>query len=97
MNDREMIEKNSKDIDTLLVLAKDEEFKVELKKLQEQIKYIIPLPESKAGDYDKKIKNAISDLKIELVKDKDDEKAVAKINALLRDLKLLVAERKALV
>ena len=96
-NDREMIESNANSMETLLILAKDEEVKVELKKMLEQIKYIIALPDAKAMDYDKKIKNAISDIKIELVKDKDDEKAIAKVQSLMRDLKLLIAERKALV
>ena len=96
-NDREMIEANAKALDTLLVLVKDENLKVEIKKIQEQVKYVIALPESKAIDYEKKIKNAIGDLKIELVKGKDDEKSVAKVQSLLADIKLLVAERKALV
>ena len=96
-NDREIIEANASAMEPLFVLAKDEELKAEFKKIQEQIKYIIALPDSKAMDYDKKIKNAISDIKIELVKDKNDEKAVAKIQSLISDLKLLIAERKALV
>lgn len=96
-NDREIIETNANAIDTLIVLTKNEEVKAELKKMQEQIKYIIALPDSKAIDHDKKIRNTISDIKIELVKDKDDEKTIAKVQSLMRDLNLLIAERKALI
>ena len=96
-NDRELIEVNSNHIDTLIVLASDEAMKNELKELKEVIKYIIPLAGDKAHSYDKKISELIGDLKIELTKDKDDEKSAAKIANLVRDLKVAVSERKALI
>ena len=56
--DREMIESNSKMMEALIVLTDNADLKAEFKIIEEQIKYIIPLPEDKAADADKKIKNA---------------------------------------
>ncbi|MBQ8725850.1 MAG: hypothetical protein IJY84_01965 [Clostridia bacterium] len=96
-NDRDMIEANSKMMEALIVLTDNADLKAEFKAIEEQIKYIIPLVDDKAAEMDKKIKNAISDIKIELVKDRADDKATAKLNGLVKDLKVLIAERKALV
>lgn len=96
-NDRDMIEANSKMMEALIVLTDNADLKADFKAIEEQIKYIIPLVDDKAAEMDKKIKNAISDIKIELVKDRADDKATAKLNGLVKDLKVLIAERKALV
>ena len=50
----------------------------------------------KAYDLDKKIRNLIDDLKIEIVKAKEGDKAQAKMDGIIRELKLKIAERKAL-
>lgn len=96
MNDRELIEKNAGAIGTLISIA-SEDMVEELKLLQEEVKYIIPLVDSKAYDIDKKIRNLIDDLKIEIVKAKEGEKAQTKISGIIRELKLKIAERKALI
>lgn len=96
-NDRDLIEENAKAIDALLVLASADEVKTELKDLQEQIKYTTSLATDKAYAADKKIKHLIEDLKIEFVRDKEGDKAAAKINGLIKDLKLAVVERKNLI
>ena len=95
--DRDLIEVNSNSIDALIVLASDAKMIDELKALKEEIKYIIPLVDDKAYSMDKKIGGIIGDIKIELYKDKDDEKAAAKLERLFKDLKVAVAERKAII
>ena len=95
--DRELIEKNSGAIDALVVLAYDDAVKAKLKALKEQVKYIIPLVDEKAYSMDKKVSALIGDIKIELSKYNGEEKVAAKITNLIRDLEVLVAERKALV
>ena len=96
-NDRELIEVNSNTVDTLVVLASSEEMKTELLELKETIKYITPLTGDKAFSLDKKIGGIIGDLKIEMTKDKKDEKSADKVADMLRDLKVAIAERKALI
>lgn len=96
LNDRELIEKNAGTLQSLISIA-TEEMVEELKKLQEEVKYIIPLVDSRAYDLDKKIRNLIDDLKIELVKAKEGDKAQNKISGIIRELKLKIAERKALI
>ncbi len=95
MNDRELIEKNADAIGALKSIATEEMVEV-LKLLQEEVKYINPLVDSKAYDLDKKIRNLIDDLKIEIVKAKEGDKAQAKMDGIIRELKLKIAERKAL-
>lgn len=94
--DRELIEKNSGAVDALIVLAYDDQVKAKLKDLKEQIKYIMPLVEEKAYSMDKKISALIGDAKIELSKYNGEEKTATKINNLLKEIEVLVAERKAL-
>lgn len=92
--DKELISQNARSIEALLVLASGEgaeEFKAELKKLQEDLKYLVPSESDKVKDYDKKIKNAIEDLRIELVK--GDGEIKEKAQRLLKQIKLDVADR----
>ena len=95
--DRELIEKNSGSVDALIVLAYDDAMKAKLKALKEQIKYIMPLVDEKAYNMDKKVSALIGDIKIELSKYNGEEKVAVKINNLVKELEVLVAERKALV
>ncbi len=90
--DRDLIEANSQKMDALIVLA-DEELKKDLEKIKEEIKYIIPLTDDKAYKMDEKMRNLIDDIKIELVKDK----SAVKVANLIKDLRVMIAERKALV
>lgn len=90
--DRDLIEDNSQKMDALIVLA-DEELKKDLEKIKEEIKYIIPLTDDKAYKMDEKMRNLIDDIKIELVKDK----SAVKVANLIKDLRVMIAERKALV
>lgn len=90
--DRELIETNSKSLDALIVIAKDNEVAVnELKGLQEKLKYLIPSDNSKVEDCDKKIKNLIGDLRIALTKADGEE--TKKATNILTDIKLAVADR----
>lgn len=90
--DRDLIEANSQKMDALIVLA-EEELKQDLEKIKEEIKYIIPLTDDKAYKMDEKMRNLIDDIKIELVKDK----STVKVANLIKDLRVMIAERKALV
>ena len=90
--DRELVETNSKAIDALVVLAKDNVVIAdELKALQEKLKYLIPSENSKVVDCDKTIKNKLGDLRIVLTK--SDGESTKKANDILTDIKLAVADR----
>lgn len=93
--DRELISFNEKSIASLIVLAEgNDELIKELQKLQEKLKYLTPTSDSKISDFDKKIKNTLQDLKVVLIKTANSEQN-QKINMMLSDIKLLIADRKA--
>ena len=93
--DRELLEYNSKSIDVLLVLSEnDGNITNELKKIQEEIKFLIPSHEAVVFDFDKKIKAQIEDIKILFTKNTDG-KMDEKIKDAIRDLKILIAERNS--
>lgn len=91
-NDREMIDRSSKNIDALLVLCTEEEHTQKLTKIKETLKYLLPSTKAEVQSYDKKIKGQIEDLKIALTKGNS-----AKINSMIQDLEILIAERNALL
>ncbi len=104
--DRELIETNSKAMEALIVLAKDNVATVEaLKAVQEKIKYLKPSNDSKVIHYDEVIKNKIGDLRIILTKsDKAgncEHETISKVEfeigreaeKLLTDIKLAIADR----
>ncbi|MBO7293206.1 MAG: hypothetical protein J6V07_04655 [Clostridia bacterium] len=95
--DRELIAANAEAIKAMTALTSDGEVKAELTRLENDIRYLIPLTDERAMTADKKIRNLIGDLKIELVKDKSDEKAAAKLQAAIKELKIAVAERRAMI
>ena len=90
--DIKLIAENAKFVEVLLVQAEgNEELVNELKKLQEDLKYLKPSREKKVYDYDKKIKDNLGDLKIAFTKtDGDSSKKTVQ---LVKDVKMLVAER----
>lgn len=91
--DRDLIESNSKFIDALLVLAKENAAIInELKELQEKLKYLIPSDKAKVMDYDKSIKNKLGDLRIIL--NKSDGESTKKATNILTDIQLALADRK---
>ena len=98
-NERELISHNERAVESLIVLAKDDEEMVqELKSLQSKIKYLTPSDNGKVADCDKKIKNLIEDMRIILIKaDKksDDENLLAKAASILQQIKLTIADRNA--
>ena len=94
LNDRELIESNSKSIESLIVLASDNTLLIgEFAAIKEKIKYLIPSSNSKIIDKDKQIKNTIGDLRIALTNGQSDNKT----NELITDLKLVIADRNALL
>ncbi|MCH5162060.1 MAG: hypothetical protein J1G38_01045 [Clostridiales bacterium] len=96
IDDRELIESNSKAIEALLVLAEDNaELSDKLKELQEKIKYLVPSTDSKVLEADKKIRNLVGDLRIALTKsDGEDSK---KVDRYFSEIKLAIADRNVRV
>lgn len=92
--DRELIDFNSKSIDVLIALTENAAFQSELKKIQEEIKFLIPSSENKVYDYDKKIKAHIEDMKILFTKNSEG-KMDSKISDAMRELNVLIAERNS--
>ena len=90
--DRELIATNQKSIETLITLSTNEEFDETLKKLQEQLKYLVPSRSEKTLKYDKKIKDALEDLKIALTKNGDAEDN-KKVPSIVQDIKVLISDR----
>ena len=90
--DLKLIAENTKFVEVLLVQAEgNEEVVNELKELQETLKYLKPSREKKVYDYDKKIKDNLGDLKIAFTK--TDGEGSKKTVQLIKDIKMLVAER----
>ncbi|MBQ8302640.1 MAG: hypothetical protein IJX97_03715 [Clostridia bacterium] len=90
--DRELIDRNYKLVEALIVLSSDEELTEQLGDVKEKLKYLTPSENPKVYDADKKITNAIQDMKILLTKE-----AVPKAKTALKELLVLVAERNSLV
>lgn len=91
-DDRELIAVNSKAIESLIVLAKDNaDIIANLKELQEKIKYLTPSNNSKVIDYDKLIKNKIDDLRIVFIK--SDSAVKNDVEKVIMDIKVAVADR----
>ncbi|MCI8369367.1 MAG: hypothetical protein HFJ81_07040 [Clostridia bacterium] len=91
-DDKELIAVNSKSIEALIVLAKDNIDIVEtLKELQEKIKYLTPSNNFKVIDYDKLIKNKIDDLRMVLIK--FDSVVQSDVEKLIVAIKLAIADR----
>lgn len=94
--DRNLISENERSIDALIVLAeetKNEDIENEFKQIKEKLKYLIASDNEKIIDFDKKIKNAIEDLRIVLIK--DDGELTSKAEKLILQLKLIIADRNA--
>lgn len=92
--DRKLIESNAKSFETLLILSKNESFKKELTRVQGKVKFLTPSTIEKVFNFDKKIKEAIGDLKISLTKDGDTESNLKAIK-LLQDIEILITERES--
>lgn len=90
--DRAVIETNSKAIDTLIILAKNNiEIINELYALQEKLKYLAPSTKAKILERDKKIGDKLDDLKVVLTK--SDGQISKKEQDILFDINLAIAER----
>lgn len=90
--DNKLISENAKFVDVLLVQAEgNEEVEKELQDLKESLRYLKPSREKKIYDYDKKIKDSLGDLKIAFTK--TDGEGSKKTVQLIKDIKMLVAER----
>ena len=90
--DNKLIAENFKFVDVLLVQAEgNEEVVKELNELKENLKYLKPSKEKKVYDYDKKIKDSLGDLKIAFTKTDGEESK--KTVQLIKEIKMLVAER----
>lgn len=92
IDDRELIARNSKALEALVIIAGDNaEIICELRGLQEKLKYLIPSDNPKVIGYDKTIENKIGDLRIALTK--SDGEVTKKATDIITDIKLAVADR----
>lgn len=90
--DNKLIAENSKFVEVLLVQAEgNDEVVNELNDLKEALKYLKPSKDKKVYDYDKKIKDSLGDLKIAFTK--TDGEGSKKTVQLIKEIKMLVAER----
>ena len=86
---QEAIELNSKSIDVLVVLAEGKEDVVaELNDIKEKLTFL--LPSDKAVNVDKKIKNLIA-------LTKSEGEMSGKVSEIIKEIKLAIAERAALI
>ncbi|HBD05983.1 MAG TPA: hypothetical protein DCY93_01040, partial [Firmicutes bacterium] len=87
-----IIETNSKSIDTLVILAKNNiEIINELYSLQEKLKYLAPSDKSKIFERDKKIGDKLDDLKVILTKSEGEFNK--KVKDTLFDIQIAISER----
>lgn len=95
-DDKELIDENARFVEVLKAQAEgNDEVLEELNDLQEKIKYLKPSREKKVYEYDKKIKDSLGDLKIAFTK--TDGEGSKKTVQLIKDIKVLVAERNVSV
>ncbi len=91
-DDKALIDSNAKFVEVLLVQAEgNEEVTKELEDLKETLKYLKPSREKKVYELDGKIKDSLGDLKIAFTK--TDGEGNKKTVQLIKDVKMLVAER----
>lgn len=90
-NDEEMLKTFGPRIQAMIVLAQTEEAKKELANLKNKIEYMNVSPKPEIQKIDKKIDNALGDLKVSVIKNIDLEQLKQEINLILAQ----VAEREA--
>ena len=79
-------------LETLKVATDNAEILAKIDQIQEKIKYMNPTLDKTAQNFDKKINDAIGDLKISVMKIKTEDD-VAKILTSFKHLDMLVADR----
>ncbi len=94
LEDRELIETNSKAMDALFILCENEALLATLKSIKEELTYLSPSTSDKVSHCDKKIKDLIADIKISLTKNAGND---PKAESLVKDLRLKIAERSTLL
>ena len=96
--DRDQISVNARKVDVLIAECPeaDKEFIEKLKKLKEKMTFLRPSPNAKCIAADKKIESRLDDLKIALVKSKE-ENASDRAESVLHDVIVLVEQRNTLV
>ena len=86
------IEELAGSIDSIVAGMENEEFIKRMRDIQEKIKYFNPTCDQRALDLDKKIADLIGDIKIEVVKNKE-ESAQEKIGGMITRIEMLVPDR----
>ena len=90
--DRELIETNSKLIQVVIELAKDnEEFVNKLKDLSDELKYLRPSEKNEVKEYDEVINKKIIDVKRSLMKADGNQ------DKLYTDIKVMIGYRNAVL
>lgn len=92
VDDREIIERNAKSVETLKVLG-GETYKAKLDELQEKLKYLIPSTDKEVIRCDEKISDRLDDIKIAL--NKSGDAPSQKVDDGLQAVYLVLADRGA--
>lgn len=89
---KRQIEMMTGSLETLKVATENAEILAKIDRVQEKVKYMNPTVNKTAQSYDKKIIDAIGDLKISIVKLKSEED-LTKIMGEFKHIEMLVADR----
>lgn len=92
-NDRQVIEEFAAKVDVLLAIAPNEICVEKLREFREKVEYLSVSPKSDVLKLDKKISDALDDLKILLSKHKKDKKIIRQSNKAIKNIEILVAQR----
>ena len=86
------IEEMAGSVDAIVAGMQNDEFIRRMRDIQEKIKYFNPTCDKRALDLDKKIADLLGDIKIEVVKMKE-ESAQEKIGGMITRIEMLVPDR----
>lgn len=90
----QLINSNAQTVCVLIELNNNDAIESELRDLKMKLESLASSPNDEIKKIDKKIKNALDDLKIALIKSKD-ENDTKKVYACLQDVNVLIAQRRA--
>ena len=85
----QFIKELAKTCDLLVKYAEDTEHHKRMQYIQDEIRYMLPIEKESIKNIDKKIKNALGDLRISLYTNRDPYRVQNRID----DLEILISER----
>lgn len=93
---KQFAENNAQMVGVLIELNNNNEIDLELREIKMQLESLQSSPNDAVKKIDKKIRNALDDFKIVLIKTKD-KNDIQKTQNCLNDLKVLIAQRKCVL